>query len=126
MEGTGLSWQTILIAVAVVVIVQGVALALWRWSSNRRVVAATQPQNFLITSTLTQEIDDLKERMAALKAEVQGLKATKPAVSPYNQALHMAKQGYGVSEVASQCGISRGEAELIIALYRKSKINGVE
>ncbi|MFN0317460.1 MAG: DUF2802 domain-containing protein [Burkholderiales bacterium] len=102
------------------------ALVLWRWSSARSRVPARQPQNFAITSTLTQEIDDLKERVAALKAEVQGLKATKPAVSPYNQALHMAKQGYPVGEVASQCGISKGEAELIVALYRKSKTNGVE
>jgi FtsZ-binding cell division protein ZapB len=125
-EEVGLSWQAIAIAVGFVAMVQGVALVLWRWSSKRTAAPARHAQNFLITSTLTQEVDDLKERMAALKAEVQGLKATKPAVSPYNQALHMAKQGYPVGEVASQCGISKGEAELIVALYRKSKINGVE
>jgi len=34
----------------------------------------------------------------------------------------MARQGLGASEVASGCGISRGEAELIVALYRKLRI----
>ncbi len=117
------------IAAAVVAAVQGVVLVLWRRPFKRPKAPAQRlqgSQDSLIASTLTQEIDDLKERMSALKAEVQSLKASKPVVSPYNQALHMAKQGYGVGEVASQCGISRGEAELIIALYRKSKINGVE
>jgi hypothetical protein len=34
----------------------------------------------------------------------------------------MARQGLSASEVASGCGISRGEAELIVALYRKLRI----
>lgn len=105
---------------------QGALLVLWRRPLKRSVTPVRQSQNALITATLTQEIDELKERMAALKAEVQSLKTSKATVSPYNQALHMAKQGYGVGDVASQCGISRGEAELIIALYRRSKINGVD
>jgi hypothetical protein len=32
----------------------------------------------------------------------------------------MAREGRAVAEVAGDCGISRGEAELIVALYRSS------
>jgi len=42
------------------------------------------------------------------------------AGSPYAQAIHMAREGRAVSEVASDCSISRGEAELIVALYRQT------
>jgi hypothetical protein len=42
------------------------------------------------------------------------------ADTPYGQAIRMAREGRAVAEVASDCGISRGEAELIVALYRSS------
>jgi hypothetical protein len=43
-------------------------------------------------------------------------------VSPYNLAIQMARKGASANDVASGCGISRGEAELIVALYRKLRI----
>ncbi len=130
MQGSGLTWQILAIAVALVAAANVVIFLLYRWSTkllvhrlDGRVSKAAAP---ITVSVLAQEMDDLKEHLATLKAEVRHLKTLKPAISPYNQALHMAKQGYAAGEVASSCGISRGEAELIIALYRKSKINGVE
>ena len=41
-------------------------------------------------------------------------------VTPYAHAIRMAREGCPVAEVAGDCGISRGEAELIVALYRSS------
>jgi hypothetical protein len=38
--------------------------------------------------------------------------------TPYGHAIRMAREGRAVAELASDCGISRGEAELIVALYR--------
>jgi hypothetical protein len=38
--------------------------------------------------------------------------------TPYGHAIRMARDGRPVADVASDCGISRGEAELIVALYR--------
>jgi len=40
------------------------------------------------------------------------------APTPYGHAIRMAREGRAVAEVASDCAISRGEAELIVALYR--------
>lgn len=42
------------------------------------------------------------------------------ADTPYGHAIRMAREGRAVAEVAGDCGISRGEAELIVALYRSS------
>jgi hypothetical protein len=40
------------------------------------------------------------------------------AATPYAQAIRMAREGRAVADMAIDCGISRGEAELIVALYR--------
>lgn len=40
--------------------------------------------------------------------------------SPYNQAIELIKEGVDAAEVATRCGISRSEAELIFSLYRKA------
>lgn len=72
---------------------------------------------------LVREVGDLRKQIAHLRAEVDKLQAARGAsVSPYNLAIQMARQGAGAGEVASGCGISRGEAELIVALYRKLRI----
>ncbi len=44
------------------------------------------------------------------------------ALSPYAQATQLARQGAGVSELTERCGISRGEAELIVALNHPPSI----
>lgn len=41
--------------------------------------------------------------------------------TPYNQAIELARQGMPATEVATRCGISRSEAELIVALYRRAR-----
>jgi hypothetical protein len=72
---------------------------------------------------MSLEISELRKQVAHLESEVEKLRAAgSPASSPYNQAILMARQGAPAAEVASTCGISRGEAELIVALYRKLRI----
>ena len=128
-SGSGMTWQTVALGLALIVVINAALFFLYRYSIRNLLPGAgprQQKDNPHLHAVLRHEIDELKDRVSALSAEVQQLKALKPAISPYNQALHMAKQGYAVVDVASSCGISRGEAELIIALYRKSKIKGVE
>lgn len=43
---------------------------------------------------------------------------TRETPSAYGKAIELAKQGLDPDSLASQCSISRGEAELIIALHR--------
>ena len=40
--------------------------------------------------------------------------------SPYAQAIRLAQKGADASELAASCGISRGEADLIVAIYRSA------
>lgn len=125
MEGLVVTWRELLIVVIAVLAVYATELVLLlRWSGLRRWARKGQssPEQRLITG-LSLEIGELRKQLSQLQAEMDKLKSTstKP-VSPYNQAIQMAREGRGAAEVASGCGISRGEAELIVALYRKLRI----
>ena len=72
---------------------------------------------------MSLEMAELRKQVSRLESEVEKLRsAGTPASSPYNQAIQLARQGSSAAEVASTGGISRGEAELIVALYRKLRI----
>jgi hypothetical protein len=124
-EGLVVTWRELLIVVIAVLAVYATELVLLlRWSGLRRWARKGQssPEQRLITG-LSLEIGELRKQLSQLQVEMDKLKSTstKP-VSPYNQAIQMAREGRGAAEVASGCGISRGEAELIVALYRKLRI----
>jgi len=118
-------WE-LLIAVGAVLVIHAaelVVLLRWpgviglqRWKRGARSAAD-------LVGQLLREIAELRRQVARLQGEVDKLRAApQPAVSPYTQAIQMARRGAGASEVASGCGISRGEAELIVALHRKLRI----
>ncbi|MDK2126414.1 DUF2802 domain-containing protein [Parachitinimonas caeni] len=86
-----------------------------------------QPQRHRINQ-LETEIDSLRDDLVALRRELAASRmpvAEEPEPvpasevdSPYSQAIRLARQGLDSAAVAAGCGISRGEAELIVALYR--------
>jgi hypothetical protein len=134
-ESLVITWRELLVVViAVLVVYAAEVLLLLHWSGKqggrprgllrpwRRTGHQASSDNQAVTS-LSQELGELRRQVAQLQAELEKLKSpAPPAVSPYNQAIQMARQGLSASEVASGCGISRGEAELIVALYRKLRI----
>lgn len=88
---------------------------------------------------LRQELDATKVRLVALAAQLQipadetslpnaaifsvyaAAESPTVAESPYAQAIRLAEQGVAAPEVAMTCGISRGEADLIVAIYRSAE-----
>ena len=72
-------------------------------------------------------IASLEQELAALKARVEMLEAKPPVESAldtqsatYAEALRLAREGFAPGDLAERLGISRGEAELIIALHKTS------
>lgn len=123
MESFVITWRELLIAVILVLAVYVAELLLLVRSRKsggasvwRRRDAAAQPQAL---QALEAEVAQLREQVAKVEAELERLKAVpQPAATPYSQAIQLAQQGLDVNEVAASCGISRGEAELIVALHR--------
>jgi hypothetical protein len=77
------------------------------------------------TPRLDARIEALQDELAALKARVENLEARPPVESAldtqavtYAEAMRLAREGASAQELAGQLGISRSEAELIIALQR--------
>jgi hypothetical protein len=81
-------------------------------------------------SHLQRDLHALSEQVHALSAKTaqapaRSGKTAMPAPvssadSPYNHAIDLVRLGLSASEVASRCGISHSEAELIASLYRNS------
>jgi hypothetical protein len=127
-EALVITWRELLVvAIVVLGVYAAEMLLLLRWSSNRGTLAwkrgaQTAPESQRITA-VSLELAELRKQVARLEAEVEKLRAAGvPSSSPYNQAITLARQGASASDVATTCGISRGEAELIVALYRKLRI----
>lgn len=75
-----------------------------------------------------RELTDIKARLAALEARLappptemddSADTIVEIAATPYSRAFNLAKQGVDVKQVAASCGISRAEAELIVAMQNK-------
>lgn len=127
MDSFVVTWRELLIVVAVVLAVYIAELLLLlrtnrgfrRWKPEAE---AVQPR----IDALESEIEQLREQILAIHQQLedkpipqpQYSHATSSLPSSYNQAIQMAEQGMGVDEVAAGCGISRGEAELIVAMHQ--------
>ncbi|QZA80026.1 DUF2802 domain-containing protein [Deefgea piscis] len=79
---------------------------------------------------LKQELELIKIRLAAFAASLPAdtpLTNEEPrhlaSESPYAHAIRLAQTGADAPEVAAACGISRGEADLIVAIYRSAERN---
>lgn len=66
---------------------------------------------------LQGKVADLHERLEKIQAEIEEMKQTQVS-TPYSKAIQSAQQGLDASQLAANCGISRGEAELIVALHK--------
>ena len=67
---------------------------------------------------LRSDIEQIKERLTLLEAKhYQPPEVDVPDASPYQRAINLARQGRDVNSISESCGISRGEAELIISMH---------
>ena len=71
---------------------------------------------------MREELDALRAEFAALRSEVQQeaaqIKAAQSVSPLYSDAMQMASAGHGAAVIAERCGISRAEAELVVALVK--------
>jgi hypothetical protein len=64
------------------------------------------------------EMTSLRARIDDLAAAMDGLRRAPQSSGQYREAVEMAERGSDAATVADSCGISRAEADLIVALYR--------
>lgn len=112
-----------LLSLAVLVLVVGLVVWLWRRQQKSHPAlldGLSEAGHPLQDGPLRAEMESLRAQVSRLGQEVEALKASRastPQQANYTQAIEMARQGQPVSEVANRCGISRAEAELIVAMH---------
>ena len=67
---------------------------------------------------MAAEVAALREQVAALATDLNAVRRSPQTSGQYREAVEMAEQGLDAGAVADNCGISRAEADLIVALYR--------
>lgn len=129
MDTIVITWRELLIgAIVVLAIYAAEMLLLLRYGRSPglrvwRRGAKASAESFVV-APLREEMADLRQQLGEVRAELAALRNASPQTkestpTPYAQAIQLAKGGGQAGDVASRCGISRGEAELIVALYRK-------
>lgn len=115
-----ITWKELLIA-GIIVLAVYIAELLLLMSSGKSIGLA-----FWRGRKANFELDELKNRLAAMEIRLARLEESgdsadtfgEEASNSYGKAFKLAKQGMDVAQVAASCGISRSEAELIVAMQR--------
>jgi len=122
MDAIVLTWRELLIAVILATLVYLLEVAVFSRRRRAKGGGETPGQQADALSELTRlrdELANLRQRLEGLEARLQSVPTEKAAEdTPYGRAVRLARDGCTAQELASRCGISRGEAELIIALNR--------
>jgi uncharacterized protein YciW len=120
-ESIVITWRELLIVVVLLLAVYIAEMLLLMRSGSglfRKRRAAEPTPNETETSALRDEVANLRARLDALEHYVQQVQAESTSESsPYNRAIQMAKQGRDIGSISERCGISRGEAELIVSMH---------
>lgn len=120
MESIVITWRELLIVVALILAVYIAEMLLLMRTGGGifRRRRMPEPLHLRFDAALRSEIESLNARVAALEQFIQQLQAENAAEdTPYTRAIQMARQGRNASRISESCGISRGEAELIITMH---------
>lgn len=122
MDAIVLTWRELLIAILLATLVYLLEVVVF--SRRRRAKGASQTRGqegdaLSEVARLRDEVAGMRQRLEILEARIESAQSDKAAEdTPYGRAVRLAREGVSAQELASRCGISRGEAELIIALNR--------
>lgn len=108
-----LTWLE-LVVVAVLLTALNVFVIFWLTRSMRRDTLTADAER----EALRAEVEILREENARWRSALAQPATDRSAASPYSRAIEMARNGAEISTIAGTCGISRGEAELLVALHR--------
>ena len=131
MDLSAIGWRDAAL-VAVVIVALYLGYALMRLSQlpvrpTVPVVPAKQPETApsfgeqQFVRGVEAELEQMRAEIAALREELVKLKSARMMSPQYADAVTLSEQGADARTIAERCGISVGEAELVLALTRKSE-----
>jgi hypothetical protein len=119
LESIVITWRELLIVVFLILGVYAAEVLLLTRSGKGGERRGGNVERDRELQALETEISGLYLRVDKLQEEVEQLKnGQNSAARPYSDAVKMAGEGADVDQLAANCGISRAEAELIVAVNR--------
>lgn len=122
MESIVVTWREILLVgliILAVYIAEMLLLMRGGWLRGSKPAAADAVLRDELAQ-IRQRLDALEQRMSPQPPEPESEAARKTDASPYNRAIQMARQGYDAARISERCGISRGEADLIVTMHKET------
>ncbi len=121
MESIVITWRELLVLVAIILAVYIAEMLLLMRSGGgllRKPRWLGMLQEKRDEQELRREIEQLKARLALLEARHEQPPEEEVAESgQYRRAIQLARQGRDVEAISASCGLSRGEAELIVSMH---------
>lgn len=111
-----LTWTHVLVIVVAALGVYLVELLLFLAASRRESARAAAVHERL--AAIEAQVASLVERVVATEHELERQRRQPQTSGQYRDAVQLAQSGSDPQSVASACGISLAEAELIVALHR--------
>ncbi|MCA1791226.1 MAG: DUF2802 domain-containing protein, partial [Thioalkalivibrio sp.] len=71
-------------------------------------------------TVIDQRQVEMEQRLRLLTDQQEQLLMRDPETGPYHHALRLAEQGASREDLMNNCGLSRGEADLLLSLNRPS------
>lgn len=120
MESIVITWRELLLVIAVVLAVYIAEMLLVMRASGglRKPRWLGVIQEKKAETELRHELEALRERVAVLEASIKP-GGGREEETPYSRAAQLARQGHDAEHLAHECGISRGEAELIVSMQKR-------
>jgi len=111
-----LTWAQVFVIAIAAIGLYVIELVLFMRAASRQ--AERERITNLRLETMEMQFAALQERADALSKELDAARRGPKSSGQYREAVEMAEQGLDAAAVADNCGISRAEADLIVALYR--------
>lgn len=111
-----LTWSQVLIIVVVALGIYVIELLAFMRAARRQV--AQEQRSAASLESLSADLGLLRERLDEMHSVVEGMRRMPQSSGQYREAVEMAERGLDAGAVAESCGISRAEADLIVALHR--------
>lgn len=118
LEHTSFSGSELMVFIILAVVLATVIYLLETLLFSRRRPAQAGAELRGRLESMSVELEQLKARLETLEARPPADSGLDTRASAYSEALRLAREGASAQEVAQQLGISRGEAELLLALRR--------
>jgi len=121
MENIVITWRELLIVVALVLAVYIAEMLLVMRTSGglRKPRWLDLIKEKRAETELRHDLEALAARVEKLEALLKPVENSMEAGSPYNRAILLAQQGAEAGRLVDECGISRGEAELIVSMQQR-------